>query len=551
MTIKVRWGEYDDEAVTMAIMPPSLQELLNQFFNLEYLRPWCENPHLHTKRGNNILFPTYGPLPPPRINELVIPTGATRWSYTVLVCDTPRKDQIYAAAKENKNRVLVEFGAGRHWGGNAELGDNTGNTQPVRLSMAPLQPHPVTIPEIDEAKFDYYAYPETNEIYGLWLIPFVDSRYFWQFNDVDNITAVNFEDPLAVLQWAMDRLSTVFRIFFTDNSAINHLDPGYNDWIPQTVGNDYENAAVLLDSWAWHLGLQIVPDMHQAVTSTDPIMADDWIAAGTNLSEEMYQRNLSGELLDLMTGGTASTTAVGLPIRCYGGELDRNDPEFLPSEVFVSEDAAGSDWIRVVVNPTDEEIARTLRLRVAYTEPVDEELAQLLAADYFKRFSRSYNYTFAATQAWQPSIYDDYAVYTQTLNVNSDGTSTASAMTRVRSWQGNLLPVFRQAPGEFSTVIFRPFEVCPGIGFTCDCVVATVVTAGCGSNLSPGDEIQVWDITQDNFLMPPELLFNSIGFARYYKIQEPSGNRPPGLEGDCRWVVEKMACVEQPLEEEE
>ena len=96
-------------------------------------------------------------------------------------------------------------------------------------------------------------------------------------------------------------------------------------------------------------------------------------------------------------------------------------------------------------------------------------------------------------------------------------------------------------------MMFSPTEVCPGIGFTCDCVLAEVITPACNSSLEVGDEVQVWDVAQDAFMMPPALLFNSIGFATYMKVHEAYGEELPyGLvDGDCRWVVTRMSCVEQ------
>lgn len=105
---------------------------------------------------------------------------------------------------------------------------------------------------------------------------------------------------------------------------------------------------------------------------------------------------------------------------------------------------------------------------------------------------------------------------------------------------------FAGGSGGEGLMMFRPFEVCQGIGFTCDCVNAEVITPACNSSLSVGDEVQVWDVAQDAFLMPPALLFNSIGFATYMKIHE-GYDRPEGLVGDCRWVVVRMSCVEQEL----
>lgn len=87
-------------------------------------------------------------------------------------------------------------------------------------------------------------------------------------------------------------------------------------------------------------------------------------------------------------------------------------------------------------------------------------------------------------------------------------------------------------------------EPVPGIGFTCDAVVATVITASCGSSVKPGDIIYIWDLCRNWLNMPPELLIETIFNVQYVKVHEPEHDRPQSLEGNCRWVVTGMCCVE-------
>jgi hypothetical protein len=92
---------------------------------------------------------------------------------------------------------------------------------------------------------------------------------------------------------------------------------------------------------------------------------------------------------------------------------------------------------------------------------------------------------------------------------------------------------------------FQPLDVCEGIGLTCDCVTARVLTASCGSGISPGDEVQVWDQSRGWFEMPQELLFNSVGWAHKVKVTEQDQYDIPFPLGACRWVVISMDCIEQ------
>lgn len=92
---------------------------------------------------------------------------------------------------------------------------------------------------------------------------------------------------------------------------------------------------------------------------------------------------------------------------------------------------------------------------------------------------------------------------------------------------------------------FRPTDVCEGIGFSCDCVTAVVLTAGCNSSLAPGDIVQVWDQTRALFNMPQGLLFASAGWAHKVKVTEADQYGLPFDLGPCRWVVTNMNCVEE------
>jgi hypothetical protein len=113
-----------------------------------------------------------------------------------------------------------------------------------------------------------------------------------------------------------------------------------------------------------------------------------------------------------------------------------------------------------------------------------------------------------------------------------------------------IFPEIRPRPkrggGGGGIIQFAPIDVCEGIGFTCDCVTARVVTATCGSGLSPDDEVQVWDQSRGWFQMPEDLLFRSIGWAHKVKVTEADIYEGlPFYIGECRWVVISMDCIEQ------
>lgn len=105
--------------------------------------------------------------------------------------------------------------------------------------------------------------------------------------------------------------------------------------------------------------------------------------------------------------------------------------------------------------------------------------------------------------------------------------------------------LFAGGGGDDGFIFFVPIGVCQGIGFTCDCVLARVVTASCGSGVNVGDEVNVWDLNREHLQLPEELLFTTVGQAHWVKIHESAHDRPVGLTGTCRWAVTRMGCAEE------
>jgi hypothetical protein len=98
-------------------------------------------------------------------------------------------------------------------------------------------------------------------------------------------------------------------------------------------------------------------------------------------------------------------------------------------------------------------------------------------------------------------------------------------------------------------ITFQPFDVVPGIGSICDAVVATVLSAECGSGLQIGDEVNVWDRSRSWFAMPEDLLFASSGNAHYMKVSDEERYNLGDLDpGPCRWEVVNMNCIEDDSE---
>jgi hypothetical protein len=542
--------------IPVTLLKPEEQAFVEHYFNTHFLRGFTENPHLQTRRGDGLLYPNYGPLPRPRINELVIPTGATRWSYTVVACNTATKNEIYNRASLNSNRLLMEFGVHRLWNSELQIPEDAeGEYWPVSLIMMPLQPHPVTVNEIEEDRLE----SGTNDNpFGLWLIPFVDTRYLWQWQDTAGMDEAleGYTDPLSLMGYLWNRLRADGRTYATDAVATQHVATNYANVVPNPIGNNYENAAVVMDHVCWHLGLTIVPDLQYIKANADPEIPDRWLAVGMELSEDMYQANLEGQLLNVNTGGTVSTVNNGMPVRSFGGNLMTGNPQWLPDIINVAK--GDGDWINTLSIAGGTEPNTEVRLRVKYKDEVSNDLAYQLSDDYYARYFRTHNITFAGTQNWQPTGYDDYVVHYQCLK-NMGGKLTAHAMTRVRSWQGNLFPVANQigegggSGGE--TILFEIIRPLRGVGVDCNAMECEVLNVSCGlASPSIGALVPVYDELGCVFNAPEALLNGKRGYAT--RMSNPQyGNDPltitPGTEGIseptgvCRWSVQVMCCVEE------
>ena len=91
-------------------------------------------------------------------------------------------------------------------------------------------------------------------------------------------------------------------------------------------------------------------------------------------------------------------------------------------------------------------------------------------------------------------------------------------------------------------ILFQPVEICPGIGFACDCVVGRVEIASCGLGLAKDDEVTVWDASGSWLQMPDSILFASYFYAQKMAF-DPEPYTNPATNG-CSFIVTGAPCVE-------
>jgi len=134
----------------------------------------CQNAAERVNRGNGTIIYNYEPLPAPKINQLVIPTGSTRWSYCLLLANDEIKNQIYSVTSNGRVPMNLIFGT--------PVGSTSEIAHIISLTVNILPPRRVSPDTLDKT------------VSNLWIIPVVDERYWLQYAHSDDLSD-NLEVP--------------------------------------------------------------------------------------------------------------------------------------------------------------------------------------------------------------------------------------------------------------------------------------------------------------------------------------------------------------------
>lgn len=199
-------------------------DLYEDTFNLGTLRPWL----------------WYDWPPKVRIGEVVWPNGAQRWGYAHFYAGQTEVDAILGVTGGEGYYDLVV---------NAQL-----NTDPtgVTFSMAMLPPRPLSrYGDVDGQQEPLY------------LLTFVDKRFYWWQNHVENVT---LNEGTTTWQQMFDQMETALGETFGTEDAINaaYLTPS-RAAVPQGTP-----IPVLFDNWAYWTGRRVVLDLDGTVNLLNP-----------------------------------------------------------------------------------------------------------------------------------------------------------------------------------------------------------------------------------------------------------------------------------------
>lgn len=425
-----RLGNANEESVVLLLEDPhgELDTYLEQNYNHQ-LRRLIKTPSAVVNRDClGGFYPNWSELPFPKINQIVVPTGATRWSYGLLLADQLRMEKAYELAAQNDGVLNLHYGA------------NSSNDEEFWLTVSLLDPIPVS-----NASAVSTANPEQR----LWIIPVVDQRYWWQFVDSGRLTATMYdyktflEDNAQSLTPSL-MIDKIFDIFQGTSSnfayMVTNVTPSYStltaaesDPTPRVIwDNNFTSLSVIFETVLAHYGLTLVAD----ISPTPKITS--FVAMDTQNSLHVHDACLQGFVglrgcvwngsspAALSTTMAAANRFVGFPIVTGGGQIPQTG-FFLPYAVIVQTILDGittrftSPIEAANIGFSTLKTISTLTTRIMTDfimgdVPMPTVMYNEIAKDYYRHFTKRFDYQFAGCQIWQQTSYDDFTVYRQSWN---------------------------------------------------------------------------------------------------------------------------------------
>jgi len=415
-----------------------IDEMIERHHSQSLSRLLCQNAAVVINRGNGCIIHNYEPTPPPKINQLVIPTGSTRWSYGLLLADETIKQAIYTACDNGSTSMNLTFGT--------PIADREEKNHAITLTVKILPPRRLT-PESDDESLN-----------GLWIIPVVDDRYTWQFAHTGDLSGLVADSAITATDDAVEVL--------LDQLGVDYINVGVNTahtLVPSCLTrNDYENLPIVLDSIAAHYGQRVVADIgsydtvtgryNEVIFESPPGGKTRWALIDGLNSKYVFDNNLLGKLglRDCTWGGggssldvsaSAADYIIGQPFIVAGGIISTFGTTVNPLTPYAStpssvdiQTTAGT-YVNKTPGSEYKTMAITAIWRTEFNESPPTGMEDQLGRDYFYQFYRQFDYTFAGVQPWQQGYFDDYMVLRQTWNPK---TCQYDAFTRVCSRQPNL-----------------------------------------------------------------------------------------------------------------
>lgn len=346
------------------------------------------------------------PAPPrAKLNTLYWPSGASRWAVG-----------LFLASADQKTAVMQAVGTGRY--GDLVLGTSneaTVDTGSITASMCLLAPRPLSVPDVGK---------------GLWLLPLVDQRYWWQYKDatdsmVSNGTSTTWDDMYGFLATALGVSITRASV------SASYLLPD-----PIEMTRRFENPAVLLDAVAWSCGQRIVRDLDGTVRALSAAQG------GTRLTNLASYQSDDQEYF-AVAGSKNTTSDVLLPAQVKVVFRKFKTKHAQADGTYYTITKTGSTYTSLpTVSGTSKTVFDTMA--ADYTSgSLDnssalDALATQIATDFYAWGANAFDVSLGGIKNFSPSGFEDYLWYhVGGLSPNPQCGQQYEAYTRIASLPAN------------------------------------------------------------------------------------------------------------------
>lgn len=345
--------------------------------------------------------PNYSSCRPPRwkINSLWWPTGAARHSIGLFLASDAELTQILANLQQSSN----SYGSA----GQLIIDEGSGST-PDESS-----PHRLVVDQM-------YLLPpmRLTNVSGssqvLWLLMLVDQRYFWHQATTGNFEITSEFGGGTTWEELYDTLGTRLgtTIIYDDIPA------AYGTPDPVEVGRLYEDPAMMLDAIAASLGQRIVFGYDSSVGALNYFSSEDIFQAN-----EAQHRAFSagGTPADWRFTAYPESVRVVFPIRNFYQltvEKSRNVDVTYQSLFGSGQDTTSGSFktfYSTALADYSSDDATTSTEEYATNDPANltdmEDLADIIADDFYGYISAPYDVTFPGVFKWIPEGFNDWVWY--------------------------------------------------------------------------------------------------------------------------------------------
>lgn len=429
--------------VNTLIPTPEVEEFISRFLNEEYMRFWYEPGHGPDVGASAPVVPrlNWKRTFQPRLNQLIWPTGASRWASMLLLVTSEQLTAIKLLSDPSVSSVYRSSGqqlviADATFQGDIEDDAFTrevlvpaegetpasyGKSVALSTEMFALEARPVSLPY--QYQFDTeteeWAWVETTEK-TLWLLPIVDKRWFGQWFSINDESWETWDDVLTA----------VLSPFGTEVVSTIHADYGDPD-ADLRRGLDYANLGEIADSVSRTVGHRVSRRIDGTMVSMSPGEAetawDNNFSGDDNDAFEVWRRIAGGDYTDRHKAAATIPEKIRT-IFLTGSSIETT-----------AEDAGATQWgiTGTVVDVFPCSTGGT----------AENDFALQTAKDYVSWLSKKSDVVFSGVKAWRITGYEDFVQW----SVNAETGIT----TRVVTHPSNLamLPIgggpAQAASGEF------------------------------------------------------------------------------------------------------